>query len=102
MAKQSTNSAATAAALALATATAKTAEELAKAKVASDISSAVLAVDIGYIKTDVSEIKKSVKELAERDGLYVLKDDFSFWRNLLVGGILVSIFIGVVMNLIKQ
>jgi len=95
-------SAATAAALALATATAKTAEELAKAKVASDVTAAVLAADIGYIKLDVAEIKTAVKALSDRDGLYVLRDDFTFWRNLLVGGLLVSIFIGVVMNLIKN
>lgn len=107
MAKQSEPSssitaAATAAALALATATAKTAEELAKAKVAADVTAAVLAADIGYIKLDVAEIKTAVKSLSDRDGQYVLKDDFAFWRNLLVGGLLVTIFIGVVMNLIKN
>ena len=104
MAKQSQSvemAAATAAALALATATAKTAERLAEAKVASDTSTAVLTADVGRIKLDVAEIKTSVQKLSDRDGQYVLRDDFAFWRNLLVSGLLTSIFIGVVMNLIK-
>lgn len=98
MTKQTTS---TAVALALATATAKTAEELAKAKVDSDVTAAVLAADIGYIKLDIAEIKEVIKSFSNRDAQYVLKDDFTFWRNLLVGGLLVTIFIGIVMNLIK-
>ncbi len=102
MTKTNQTNAATAAVLTLATATANTAQELAKAKVASDVTAAVLAADIGYIKLDVAEIKRAVKALSDRDSQYVTKDDFAFWRNLLVGGLLVSIFIGVVMNLIKN
>lgn len=90
------------AAIALAEKTSATAEALATAKVASDIATAVLHTDIGYIKTDIGEIKTTLKELSARDGLYVLKDDFTFWRNLLVSGLLLSIAIGVVMNLIKN
>lgn len=74
---KSTLDKATAAALALATATAETAKELAKAKVASDVTAAVLAADIGYIKLDVAEIKKVVKSLSERDSQYLTKEDFS-------------------------
>ena len=54
------------------------------------------------LNTKMEDIKISVRELSLKDGLYVLKDDFTFWRNLLVSGLLLSIFIGVVLNLINK
>ena len=88
-------------AIALATKTAQTAEALASAKVASDMALALVGADIGYIKVDIKEIKDSLKEITSRDDSYVLKEDFVFWRNLLVSGLLVSLLIGVILNLLK-
>lgn len=99
--KQSELAVAASAAIALATATARTAEELAKAKVAADVTSAVLAADIGYIKLDVAEIKNAVKALTDRDTSYVLKEDFFFWRNILVGTMLATIFVSVLLRYIN-
>lgn len=61
--KTSAPSQAVAAALALATATAKTAEQLASAKVATDINSAALMVDIGYIKKSIERIEITLVDL---------------------------------------
>lgn len=49
------------AAIALATKTHETARALANAKVQSDIKTAEMAVDVGYIKRDVAEIKETLK-----------------------------------------
>lgn len=92
---------AAAAALELATRATQTAEALAKAKVTSDTTAAVLAADIGYIKTDISEIKQTLKDFALKDTQYVLKDDFNFWRNILVSGLLLTLAVGVISNFIK-
>ena len=89
-------------ALALATKTAQTAEALAQAKVTSDATAAVLATDISYIKLDIGEIKSVLKDLTTRDTLYVLKEDFFFWRNILVSGVLMTIFISVILKYINQ
>ena len=73
----------------------------------------VISLNIHYIQKDILEIKQTIKEMSAHDELHVLrsdfkpetyvtKDDFAFWRNLLVSGLLLSIAIGVVMNLIKN
>lgn len=93
---------AAAAAITLAAATAKTAEELAKAKVASDVTAAVLAADIGYIKQDIAEIKQTIKDFASRDNMYALKEDLDFWRNILVGSMLVTVFISIILKFLTN
>lgn len=90
------------AAISLATKTAATAEALAAAKVASDIASAVIAADIGYIKLDLSMIKTSLKELSEQSSKYVTMAEFTFWRGILVSGLLMTIALGVIMNFLKN
>jgi len=52
------------------------------------------------LNSKMEDIKEAVKELASRDGLYVLKEDFIFWRNLLVGSMIGTIFLGIVVNII--
>lgn len=53
------------------------------------------------LKTEMKGIKEAVDKLLDRDHLYVLKEDFYWWRNLIVAGMLLTITIGVIMNLIK-
>jgi len=74
--------------------------------------STATALNIQYIQRDITEIKQAQKETSKkmedalkgieaRDDSYVKKDEFIFWRNLLVSGILLTIFIGVVSSLIR-
>lgn len=71
------------------------------------------ALNIAYIQKDIVDIKQVLKDMSVRDEMYIRKselniDDFAkkedlvFWRNLLVSGILVSLTIGVVLNLIRR
>lgn len=53
------------------------------------------------LETKVDGLILSMKELSLKDNNYVLKDEFNFWRTLLVSGMLLSIFIGVLMSLLK-
>lgn len=70
------------------------------------------SLNIQYIQRDIVDIKQAQKETSKkmedalkgieaRDDSYVKKDEFIFWRNLLVSGILLTIFIGVVSSLIR-
>lgn len=43
-------------------------------------------------------LQKTVEKLSESDNTYVLKDDFNFWKNIIVGGMLLTIFTSVIMN----
>lgn len=43
----------------------------------------------------------TVDKISEKDNLYVLKDEFIFWRNLIVGGLLLTIAVGVISNFLK-
>ena len=61
-----------------------------------------IALNIQYIQRDITEIKQALKDISNKDEMFVRKEDFYFWRNLLVGGLLVTICIGVVMNLLKH
>lgn len=63
--------------------------------------SAKMALNIEYIQKDILEIKQSIKDISINDKDYVLKEEFLFWRNLLVSGILLTIFLGIVVNLTK-
>lgn len=60
------------------------------------------ALNIQYIQKDITEIKMDIKALTDRDGSYVLKEEFAFWRNILVGGLLLSIAAGVLMNVFQK
>lgn len=93
---------ATAAALALSTATAKTAEALAAAKVNSDTASALLAADVKHIQEDITEIKQTLKDLANKEESYVLKEEFYWWRNLIVSGMLLTVFISAILKMIGK
>ena len=97
-------------AAALAKVTSATAEALAAAKAKSDVALAVVATNIEFIKADITEIKQNlkdsaikmeaaVKELLDKDEHFVLKEDFIFWRNILISGILLTIASGVVLSL---
>lgn len=59
------------------------------------------ALNISYIQRDILEIKQAIKELTQKDESYVLKEEFFFWRNLLVGGLLLTIAVGVIGNFFK-
>lgn len=61
-----------------------------------------MSLNIQYIQKDITEIKQSVKDLANKDSNYVSKEDFTFWRNLLVSGMLLTIFVGIITNYIRQ
>ena len=43
------------------------------------------------VKTKVDALIISVEKLTTRDDLYVLKDDFNLWRNILISGLLLTI-----------
>lgn len=53
------------------------------------------------LRSEMRNLKVAVEKLSENDNSYVLKEDFAFWRNILVSGMLLSIFIGVVFNFLK-
>lgn len=53
------------------------------------------------LETKVDGLITSMKDLIAKDNNYVLKEDFTFWRNILVSGMLLSIFIGVILSFIK-
>jgi len=58
------------------------------------IDNALMAQDIKNIKEDVKEIKDTLKgfiDCVEKD--YAKKEEFIFWRNILISGILGSIFL---------
>lgn len=76
------------------------------------IKQATTALNISYIQRDIVEIKQAQKEtslemktalkaIADKDESFVKKEEFIFWRNLLVTGMIGTIFIGIVMSAIK-
>ena len=54
------------------------------------------------LETKVDILIISVDKMNNKDDDYVLKEDFTFWRNLLVSGMILTIFIGIITNFIKQ
>ena len=71
------------------------------------------SLNIQYIQRDILEIKQGQKDAAKtlqgalenmtkRDEKFVLKDDFVWWRNLIVSGMLLTVFIGVVFGFINK
>lgn len=89
------------AAIALAKTSAETAAALASAKVTSDTTSALIAKDISYIQQDMVKINKKLDDMSAKDETYVLKEDFFFWRNILVSGLLLTIVIGIISKFLK-
>ena len=81
---------------------ADTAPALARAKADADGASAVLTHGVAFIKAEIGEIKDAVKILAAKDGNYVLKEDFTFWRNLLVSGMLTTIALAAMMRVLLK
>jgi hypothetical protein len=58
------------------------------------IQQGVMSEKINNIEKDVNEIKNSMKEFIHcADKKYALKDSFEFWRNILISGLVVSIFL---------
>ena len=105
MSKNKIDAAETAAALAKVTAA--TAEALAITKAKSDVTLAIVGTNIEFIKADITEIKQNlkdsatkmdavVKELLDKDDSFVLKEDFIFWRGILISGILLNILGGLI------
>ncbi len=88
------------AAIALAEKTHSIAEALTTFKTASDIVTAVLSSDVKHIQIDITEIKQTLKDINSKDEQYVLKEDFAFWRNLLVSGMLLTIVVAILTKLI--
>lgn len=71
------------------------------------------SLNIQYIQRDITEIKQAQKDAAakmeaalknitDRDENFVKKDEFIFWRNLLVSGLIATIFVGVIVSLLKK
>lgn len=54
------------------------------------------------VDTKVDALKDAVEKLTSRDNLFVLKTDFEFFRNILVGTMLVTIFVSIVMRFIAK
>ena len=71
------------------------------------------ALNIQYIQKDIVDIKQVLKDISARDDTYVRKselditkfaqkDEFLYWRNILVGGILVTFGLGLSLNLFRH
>jgi len=65
--------------------------------------------DIEYTRTNVNDIKDNIKSLHKKFDSFILsipknytaKDEFILWRNLLIVGILGTIFMSIITNLFK-
>ena len=66
----------------------------------NDANMAELKGQIGLVKQAIDNLDKKtdtiIKQLNDMDEKYAEKDEFKFWRNVLISGILISIFLGVV------
>lgn len=71
------------------------------------------ALNIQYIQRDIVDIKQAqkdtstkmesaLKSIADRDDSYVKKEDFVFWRNILVGSMLVTVFMSIVITSLQK
>jgi hypothetical protein len=54
------------------------------------------------LNTKMEALQVDVKGICEKDSFYVLRSEFEFWRNLLVGGMLVSVFLMLLTMLFKK
>jgi len=54
------------------------------------------------MKTKMERISQDISDMSKRDGNFVMKDDFVFWRNILVGSMLTTVFVSVLINVISK
>jgi hypothetical protein len=54
------------------------------------------------LNTKMEDLKAAVREFADRHNDYVLKEDFVFWRNLLISSMLATVVIGVIANMLTR
>lgn len=87
------------------------AEEAAKL-VKETAESTAMALNMQYIQRDIQEIKQAIKDialdhdkfietLAKLSDTFVKKEEFIFWRNLLVSGMLLTITLGIIVNAVR-
>lgn len=66
----------------------------------NDVNMAEIKGQINLIKQTVENLDKKtdtiITQLNDMADKYAEKSEFQFWRNILVGGILIAIFLGVV------
>ncbi len=90
-----------------------TADQVAMALVKFTSDTTTMALNIQYIQKDIVRIEQTIKEIKDMDNTYVKKEDFEekdyvlkeeflFWRNLLVGGLLTSIVTGILVRFIVK
>lgn len=60
-----------------------------------------MALNVQYIQRDILEIKQSIKDMLSKDDNFVHKDEFVFWRNILVSGMLLTVALGVIVNAVR-
>ena len=74
-----------------------------KNSISLEIKVAKMEEHLKNLDTSVGEIKETLKEFIDKaDDKYAPRESFIFWRNILVGGILVSIFLAVVALAIEK
>lgn len=61
-----------------------------------------MKLEIQEVKNDVKDIKNSLDDFIRRaDDSYARKEEFIFWRNLMISGIVGTIFLGIISQYIK-
>lgn len=89
------------------------AADVAAALVKSTAENTAMALNIQYIQRDITEIKQgqkenagkleqALKDIGAKDDQFVLKNEFNFWRNVLISGIILTIFLGILGNFLKN
>lgn len=74
---------------------------------------AAMSLNIQYIQRDMAEMKQvqkdnalkleqALRDINSKDNNFVSKEDFFFWRNVLITGILLTIFLGIIANFLKK
>lgn len=79
----------------------RTAAEEAAKLVKDTAEATALSLNVQYIQRDIQEIKQSIKDIAIDKDTFVKKDEFVFWRNVLVSGLLVSVAVGLAVNILR-
>jgi len=68
-----------------------------------EISVAEHAKDIKYMKEKLDSIEEKLDRFIERsDVRYTRNEEFCFWRNILVSGVLISIFLGILFQILTK
>lgn len=64
---------------------------------------AVLQEKVGNLERIAASMDEKLGRIEDKlDDTYVKKDDFLFWRNILISGIILTIFLGIISQFIKQ